>query len=416
MITIKKITAREILDSRSDPTIETEVILSDSSRGTSSIPSGVSTGAYEAHDLRDKDPSRYNGKGVLKAIENVNKTITAALIGSDSSNQIEIDKKLIELDKTENKENLGANAILSVSIAALKAAAVSQKTSLFSHINKVFGFGKIKRIPIPLFNLIEGGKHAVGNLDFQEFQIVPSESKTFKESLRMGSEVYQSLKRLLIETKNTYGLGDEGGYTPELFLNSEALDFLAQAIVKANYTFGHDAFLGLDVAATSFLKNGRYVIKDRTSPMDADDLVDYYIELNKKYPLFFLEDGFGEDDWSGWQRITKDLPKTIIVGDDLLVTNKHRIAEAIKKKACNAIIIKPNQIGTVSETAYVVMLAKDANWKIVFSHRGGETNDSFIADFAVGANADMVKFGAPARGERVAKYNRLLAIESLLKL
>lgn len=416
MITIKKITAREILDSRSDPTIETEVALSDGSKGIASIPSGVSTGAYEAHELRDKDPSRYNGKGVLKAIENVNKTINTGLIGSDSSNQIEIDKRLIQLDKTENKENLGANAILSVSIATLKATASSQKLPLFAHINKVFGFGQIKRIPVPLFVLIEGGKHATGNLDFQEFLIAPSDSKTFKESLRMGSEIYQSLKRLLIQTKNTSGLGDEGAYTPKLFLNSEALDFLTQAIAKANYTFGHDAFLGLDTAATSFLKNGRYVIKDRTSPMDADDMVSYYIDLNKKYPLLFLEDGLGEDDWNGWQRITRDLPKTIIVGDDLLVTNKHKIKDAIKKKACNGVLVKPNQIGTVSETAYVVMLAKDAGWKTIFSHRGGETNDSFIADFAVGANANMVKFGAPARGERVAKYNRLLAIESLLKL
>lgn len=415
MAKISSIKAREILDSRGNPTIETTVILDDGSKAENSVPSGASLGKYEAIELRDNDPERYGGMGVLKAVENVNQIIAPKLKGMEATKQIEIDKLLIKLDGTPNKAQLGANALLSVSQAIVEVAAVSKKLPTYQYVASLYGFKSPEKLPIPTFNLINGGKHGAGNLDFQEFHIIPSTAKTYSEALRMAEEIYQNLEEVLKKHGAIHSVGDEGGYAPNLFSNADALELLIEAIKRANYTFNQDVFLGLDVAAGFFYKNGKYQIRDRTMPMETEDLINFYKELNKQYPLFILEDGFYEDDWDGWIKITQQLPETIIVGDDLLATNKHRVEEAIKKKACNAVLVKPNQIGTISETVYVVMKARDADWKVIVSHRSGETNDDFIADFAVGVNADYTKFGAPARGERVAKYNRLLAIETEIK-
>ncbi len=412
MSKIKNIKAREILDSRGNPTVETTVVLDDDSKTEGSVPSGASLGKYEALELRDNDPKRYKGMGVLTAVNNVNQIIAPKLKGMDASEQIKIDKVLIELDGTHNKSKLGANAILSVSQAILEVAAISKKMPTYQYITSLYGFKTPQKLPGPTFNLINGGKHGAGNLEFQEFHICPSTAKSYSEALRISEEIYQTLEDVLKKHGAIHSVGDEGGYAPDLFTNADALELLMEAIDKAGYVFNKDVFLGLDVAAGFFYKSGKYQIKDRTMPMQTEDLVNFYKELNEQYPLFSLEDGFYEDDWDGWTKIAQQLPETIIVGDDLLATNKHRVEEAIKRKACNAVLVKPNQIGTISETVYVVMKAREANWKIIVSHRSGETNDDFIADFAVGVRADYTKFGAPARGERVAKYNRLLAIEA----
>lgn len=411
MAKIKTIKAREILDSRGNPTVETTVTLDDGSQAVTSIPSGASLGKYEAVELRDNDPKRYKGKGVLKAVDNVNNLIAPKLIGMKATDQIKIDKFLIELDGTHNKSNLGANAILSVSQALVETAAVSQKLPTYQYVASLYGFKLEKKLPAPTFNLINGGKHGAGNLDFQEFHIVPSTINPYKTALRIAEEIYQTLEEVLDKYGAIHSVGDEGGYAPDLFSNADALELLMEAIKKSGHGFNREVFLGLDVAAGHFFRNGKYKIKDRTGPMTTDDLVNFYKELNKQYPLFSLEDGFYEDDWDGWVKISRQLPDTIIIGDDLLATNKFRIKEAIKKEACNAVLVKPNQIGTISETVYVTMTAREAGWKVIVSHRSGETNEDFIADFAVGIGADFTKFGAPARGERVAKYNRLLAIE-----
>ena len=414
MAKIKTIKAREILDSRGNPTVETVVILDDNSQAEASIPSGASLGKYEAIELRDNDPQRYQGMGVLKAVNNVNQIITPNLLGMEAKEQIKIDKLLIELDGTPNKSKLGANALLSVSQGIVEAAAVSQKLPTYKYLASLYGFKPTKKMPGPTFNLINGGKHGAGNLDFQEFHLIPSTAKSYSEALRIAEEIYQTLEQVLIKHGAVHSIGDEGGYAPNLFTNADALELLMEAIKKANYDFNHDVFLGLDTAATFFYKNGKYKIRDRTVPMQTNDLVNFYSELNQQYSLFSLEDGFYEDDWDGWVKIKQELAETIIVGDDLLATNKERVKEAIKRKACDAILVKPNQIGTISETIYVILAAREADWKIIVSHRSGETNDDFIADFAVGVNADFTKFGAPARGERVAKYNRLLEIEEEL--
>lgn len=414
MAKIKLIKSREILDSRGNPTVETKVVLDDGSEAEASIPSGASLGKYEAIELRDDDPSRYKGLGVLKAVNNVNQVIAPKIIGMEAGEQIKIDKFLIGLDGTGNKSKLGANAILSVSQGVLEAAAISQKLPTYKYVAKLYGFELSKKLPGPTFNLINGGKHGAGNLEFQEFHIIPSTGRPYKEALRMAEEIYKTLEDVLIKHGAIHSIGDEGGYAPDLFSNADALELLIEAITKSNYVFNRDVFLGLDVAAGHFYNDGKYKIKDKTVPMETDDLVSFYKELNQQYPLFLLEDSFYEDDWDGWIKISQELPQVIIVGDDLLATNKFRIKEAIKNKACNAILVKPNQIGTISETIYVIMLAKETGWKIIVSHRSGETNDDFIADFAVGVGADFTKFGAPARGERVAKYNRLLQIEEEL--
>jgi len=413
MIKTIKIRAREILDSRGNPTVETKVTLEDGSTAVASVPSGASLGKYEAVELRDKDPVRYGGMGVLKAVANVNEVIAPRLVGLDSGDQAKVDQILIELDGTENKSRLGANAILSVSQGICKAAALATKVPVHKYIARFYGLKEFK-MPIPIFNLINGGKHGAGNLDFQEFHVI-SFQKSFSLALQRGEEIYQAVEKVLIRHKAIHSVGDEGGFAPNLFSNMDALEILMEAIREAGGEIRKNVFLGLDVAASHFYQGGKYKIRDRTVAMDMGEFAEYYRDLNRQYPLAMLEDPFHEDDWEGWKKITNELTETTVVGDDLLATNKNRVEKAIKEKACSAILAKPNQTGTISETIEVLKIARQAGWKVVVSHRSGETNDDFIADFAVGVGADYVKFGAPARGERVVKYNRLLAIEEELK-
>jgi len=418
MAKITKIIAREILDSRATPTVETACILDTGQFSLSSVPAGASTGTHEALELRDTDNPRYLGKGVLKAVENVNTILGPALLGVDPSAQESIDARLIELDGTENKTKLGANAILSISEAICKAGAMVQKQPLYLWINflaRRAGLNTQLTLPTPLFNMINGGLHGAGNLDFQEFHVIPASSKTFSRGLQMGVEIYMTIGQNLMRRGAIHSVGDEGGYAPNLFTNADALEVFVESIKQSKYAIGRDVFLGLDVAANSFYKNGEYMIRDKSAPMDDNQMMEYYKALNEQYRLAILEDPFAEDSWDSWKKLYETLSsQVIIVGDDLLATNPKRVEKAIAEKACNAILVKPNQIGTVTETLKVIKLAKDAGWKVIVSHRSGETNDAFIADFAVGVGANYAKFGAPARGERVAKYNRLSAIETEL--
>lgn len=416
MSTIKKIWAREILDSRGIPTVETYLLTDDGRVASVSVPAGTSTGSHEALELRDSDNPRYLKMGVLKAVEHVNSVLGPAIVGMDPTKQEEIDKKLISLDGTENKSKYGANAILSISeVVAKMGAAVSGK-ALYAWIDDLKVSAGIKRgvkLPTPLLNMINGGLHGAGNLDFQEFWVIPATHKSFTEGLQIGAEVYQTIGQNLSRRGAIHSVGHEGGYAPNLFTNADAFEVFVESIRQTSYSLGRDLFLGLDVAANSFYKDGEYQIRDRSSMMSDDQLLEYYKELNNQYKLQILEDVFHEDAWGSWSKIYKEMSGTaIIAGDDLLVTNPKRMEKAIAEKACNAAIIKPNQIGTVWETLQVVKMARDAGWKVIVSHRSGETNDSFIADFAVGLASDFAKFGAPARGERVAKYNRLSAIQA----
>ncbi len=415
MSTIKRIWAREILDSRSIPTVECYCQLEDGRFATASVPAGTSTGSHEAIELRDKDVSRYHGEGVLKAVENINTVLGPAIVGMDPMDQAAIDQKLITLDGTENKSKYGGNAILAVSIVVCKVAAVLQSKALYTWINDLavrLGISNNVKIPTPLLNMINGGLHGAGNLDFQEFWMIPATTKKFHEGLQMGVEIYQTIGDNLARRGAIHSVGHEGGYAPNLFTNADAFEVFVESVRQTNYSLGRDVFLGLDVAANSFYKDGDYTIRDRSSALTDDQLLDYYKELVGTYKLAVLEDAFQEDAWNSWKKLyTEMLGTTIIVGDDILCTNPKRLQKAIDEKACNGAVIKPNQIGSVTETLQVVKMAKDANWKIITSHRSGETNDTFIADFAVGIASDYAKFGAPARGERVAKYNRLSAIE-----
>lgn len=423
MAKIHSIKAREILDSRGNPTVETTVILDDGWRGISSVPSGASTGHGEAVELRDLDLSRYNGMGVLKAIDNVNNVIAPRLAGADPEHQKEIDQLVIDLDGTKDKSKLGSNSILSVSQAVCAAAAATLKISLYRYIARLaVSYGVSLKdgernlsIPTSTFNLINGGKHGAGNLEFQEFHVIPSPEGSFRSNLEMAEEIYQAVKKILIRHGAIHSVGDEGGFAPNLFTNMDALEVVVQAMGESGHEFKRDVFLGLDVAASNFYRNGKYSIRDRTQPMDTDEFIAYYRELCSQYPLYLLEDPLFEEDWSGWASLTKELSaQTIIVGDDLLCTNSERVKKSIEQKACTAVLIKPNQIGTISETLEVLKFSKESGLKTIVSHRSGETNDTFIADFAVGVQADFTKFGAPARGERVEKYNRLLQIEEEL--
>lgn len=415
MSTIKQIWAREILDSRSIPTVETACLLDTGEVAVSSVPSGASTGVHEALELRDSDSPRFLGMGVLKAVNNVNTIIGPALAGMDPTDQESIDKKIIALDGTENKTKLGANAILSVSEVVAKSGAIASKQPLYSWIFALathYGITHTVKIPTPLFNMINGGKHGAGNLDFQEFWVIPTSDKTFAQGLEMGSEIYVTIGKNLKHRGAIHSVGDEGGYAPDLFTNADAIEIFVESIRQTNYSLGRDVLLGLDLASSSFYKDGEYFIRDRSSAMTDSQLGEFYKSLIEQYKLAILEDPFAEDSWETWESFTKEVSSTtLLVGDDLLCTNPKRVDKAIKEKACNAILIKPNQIGTVTETLQVIKMAKDAGWKVVVSHRSGETNDSFIADFGVGVSADYVKFGAPSRGERVAKYNRLSTIE-----
>ncbi len=414
---IKAIRAREILDSRGVPTVETEVFLETGHVGVAAVSSGISNGKYEALELRDGDPDRFQGKGVLKAVSNVNQYISRSLIGMDASYQSDIDRVLIELDGTKNKSRLGANSILSVSQAVLEAAAKAYNLPTYSYLKIKYQLNENGKMPSPIFNLINGGRQGAGNLDFQEFHIIPSSRKTYQESLQCGSEIYHILKNVLIHKGAIHSIGDDGGFAPNLFTNMDALEIIIEAIGQTKYKLAQDVFLGLDVAAHSFYRNGRYFIKDRSQALTSEEFIEYYSQLNKEYHLFTLEDPLIEDDWKGWSELTAALAKnTIVVGDYLLSSNKERVQMAIDKKACNAILVKPNQIGTITEAIEVIRICRNAGWKVIVSHRSGETEDDFIADFAVGVGADYTKFGAPARGERVVKYNRLLKIQNELKL
>lgn len=421
MAKITNIWAREILDSKAIPTVEAAVQLDSGVVAVASVPSGTSVSSYEALELRDADPERYTGKGVLKAVNNVNNIISPAIVqvGLDPTDQVTLDQKLIELDGTENKSKLGANSILAVSIASAKAAAMASNTPIYRWINQLAGRVGIQNIqmhaPTPIFNMINGGLHGAGNLDFQEFFVIPASSKPFHESLRTGVEIYLVIGQSLARRGAIHSVGDEGGYAPNLFTNADALEILVESIKLTKYQIGRDVFLGLDVAASTFFENNAYSIRDKSAPLNEDAMIEYYKELNNMYHMAVLEDALHEDAWSGWKKLSAALGGQIaVVGDDLLASNKKRVEKAIVENACNAVLVKPNQIGTVSETLDVIKTAKDAGWRVIASHRSGETNDTFIAEFAVGIGADYVKFGAPARGERVVKYNRLSAIETEL--
>ncbi len=386
-----------------------------------SVPSGTSTGKYEAHELRDGDSKRFMGQGVLKAVENVNQKLGPSIIGSDPTKQFEIDQRLIGVDGSPDKSALGANSILSVSLACCRAGSMAANVPLHKwvyELAKTLGCVDATsptRIPTPIFNMINGGLHGAGNLDFQEFQVIPASSKPYSEALRISVEVYHAIAESLKRRGAIHSVGDEGGYAPNLFTNSDALAIDVEAIGSAGYQIGQDFFLGLDVAAATFYKDEKYSIRDRSSPLTNTSLISFFEELVKEYRLIILEDALDYDDWVSWSQLTEKVGGgVLVVGDDLLATNPGRVQLAIAKKACNTILVKPNQIGTITETLQVIKLARVAGWKIIVSHRSGETNDFFIADFAVGVKADFVKFGAPARGERVAKYNRLLSIEAEL--
>lgn len=419
MAKIKAVHAQEILDSRGNPTIQTSIGLEDGSIGISGVPSGLSIGKYEAVELRDNDPTRFGGLGVLKAVEAVNEKIALKILNLEASEQRAIDHLMVTLDGTENKSNLGANSILSVSQAICRAAANSAKVPLFRYLNSLaqtFSLpSSIEKMPTPCFNILNGGKHGEGNLDFQEFMVIPPTAKNYHQGLELGVNTYNVLRNILISRNAIHSVGDEGGFTPNLSTNLDALEILKEAIEEQKLRLGYDIFLGLDCAASNFRKGNNYQIRDRTTPFSTAELLTYYLDLNNQYRLLLLEDPFSEDDWDGWIKLRESLGNSlIIVGDDLIATNAKRLALAVEKKAITGVLVKPNQIGTVTETLWLIENAKKAGLVIIVSHRSGETNDTFVADMAVATSSDYVKFGAPARGERVAKYNRLLEIESEL--
>jgi enolase len=416
MSKIQSIRAREILDSRGNPTLEADVLLSDGSFGRAAVPSGASTGKYEAFELRDKDALRYNGKGVTRAVQGVNGEIQNLLVGFDSLNQDELDAKLIALDGTENKQRLGANAILGVSLAVARASAASLRIPLFKYIGEnIFGASAFE-MPVPMFNVLNGGAHADNSVDMQEFMIAPVGASSFREAVRMGSETYHALKSLLKEEGYSTSVGDEGGFAPNLKSNVEALEFIVEAIEDAGYRPGEDIAIALDPAANEFFKNGLYKFQKSDQTMgSAEDMIGLYAEWIKDFPILSIEDGLAEGDWEGWAALTRELgAKVQLVGDDIFVTNPSIIQKAINKKIGNASLIKLNQIGTLTETLEAVSLSKAAGYGTVVSHRSGETADDFIADFAVAVSAGQIKTGAPCRGERVAKYNEMMRIEEIL--
>ena len=412
---IKKISSIEILDSRGNPTVKATVLLDNNISGSAAVPSGASTGTYEALELHDND-TRYGGLGVLNACENINKAINKKLVGFDVSDQKKIDAVMIELDGTENKSNLGANAMLAVSLASARAAATAQNLPLYKYLAKKYGFKSPKKIPTSFFNIINGGAHADSGLSVQEFQIVPEKFKSFAEKLRAASEIFHKLKSLLANAGYPIGVGDEGGFAPQLDSHSDAFEYIQKAIEEAGYK--NKVSLGIDAAASSFFDENekRYTLKPENTSLEADRLVSLYQEWVRKYKIISLEDGLAEDDFENWKKLNQKLGKnTLIIGDDLLVTNMDRLKKALSFSAINAAIVKPNQIGTLTETMEFIKLCQKNKIKTVVSHRSGETCDDFIADLAVAAESEFVKFGAPCRGERTAKYNRLLEIEKEIK-
>ena len=408
MSAIVDVIAREILDSRGNPTVEADVLLESGIMGRAAVPSGASTGSREAIELRDGDPKRYLGKGVLRAVENVNTEISETIIGLDAEEQAFIDHALIELDDTENKSRLGANAMLAVSMAVAKAAAEEAGLPLYRY----FGGSGPMQMPVPMMNVINGGAHANNNLDIQEFMILPVGANSFREALRCGAEVFQHLKKLVDKKGYPTTVGDEGGFAPNVSGNDEAIELILKAVEAAGYTPGQDVLLGLDCAASEFYKNGKYVLASEKLELSSQGFTDYLATLAGKYPIVSIEDGMAEADWDGWKLLTDRLGKTVqIVGDDIFVTNPKILREGIKKGVANSILIKVNQIGTLTETFATVEMAKRAGYTNVISHRSGETEDSTIADIAVGLNAGQIKTGSLSRSDRIAKYNQLLRIE-----
>jgi enolase len=409
MSVIIEVIGREIIDSRGNPTVEVEVILEDGFLGRASVPSGASTGSHEALELRDKDTKRYMGKGVQKAIQNIHRVIAPKLLGMDSLDQKGIDTAMIRWDGTPNKIRLGANAILGVSLACTKAAANYLGIPLYQHLGGL----SATQLPLPLMNIINGGVHADNNVDLQECMILPIGAKSFKEALRMGVEVFHHLKAILKAKGYKTSVGDEGGFAPDLHSNEEAFSLIVGAIRKAGYRPGRDVALGIDAAATEFHRNGFYFLKAEKKPKRTSaEMIDYYESLIKKFPILSIEDGLAEDDWKGWKAMTARLGKKIqLVGDDLFVTNPNRLSRGIREGAANAILVKPNQIGTLTETLEVIEIAKRAGYRTIISHRSGETEDTTISDLAVGTNAGQIKTGATSRTDRVAKYNQLIRIE-----
>jgi len=413
--TIVHLEAREILDSRGFPTVETTVVLEDESVGEAAVPSGASVGEFEAVELRDGDPKRYNGKGTLNAVEHVNSEIAAAVIGLDATDQEDVDQTMIDLDGTENKSRLGANAILSVSLAAAKAAAQSCGLPLFRYL----GGPKANVLPVPMMNILNGGKHADNNVDFQEFMIQPWGAPSFREGLRMGVECFHALKKVLQQRGLNTNVGDEGGFAPNLKTNEQALEVIVEAVERAGYKLGSDLYIALDPATSEMFdaKSGRYAFfkSDPKRSMSADELVGFWAEWCKKYPIRSIEDGLAEDDWEGWRKLTQALgDKVQLVGDDLFVTNTERLKKGLELGAGNAILIKVNLIGTLTETFQAIELATRSGWNAIISHRSGETEDTTIADLAVATNAGQIKTGSACRSDRIAKYNRLLRIEDHL--
>ncbi len=411
MSSIVDVFAREILDSRGNPTVEVDVTLEDGSFGRAAVPSGASTGAYEAVELRDDEKDRFLGKGVMNAVTNVNTIIAPALMDADALNQVAIDTMLIELDGTPNKGKLGANAILGVSMAVAKAAAAYVGLPLYRYLGGV----NAKEMPVPLMNILNGGKHADNNVDIQEYMVAPVGAASFAEALRMGAEVFHTLKSVLKKKGYNTSVGDEGGFAPNLSSNEEALEVIVEAIHKAGYRPGEDICLAIDVAATELFTDGKYVLAGEGLSMTSAQMVEYYTSLVNKYPVISIEDGLSEDDWEGWGLMTQALGKKVqIVGDDLFVTNTEKLARGIELKVANSILVKVNQIGTVTETLNTIEMAKKAGYTAVVSHRSGETEDVTIADLVVAVNAGQIKTGAPSRTDRVAKYNQLLRIEEEL--
>ena len=416
MPTIHTLQAREILDCQGIPTIEVSLWLDTGAVVTASVPTSLSTGTMEAKELRDADPARYNGLGVLKAVDLINRTIGPKLKGLDPSRQGDIDRFLIALDGTPDKHNLGANTTLAISQVICKAGAAAYGLQPYKYISLKYRLsGDSLGIPTPAFNVIDGGKHGAGNLDFQEFLLVPSSRFQFHQGLQIGVEIYSELEHQLINKNAIHSVGVDGGFAPNLFTNLDALEIILQTINNTTHQYGHDVFLGLDVAANTFYRNGKYTIKDRSQGFSSKEFIEYYKDLNDDYHIFSLEDALSEDDWKGWVDLTAELgSKALIIGDDFLTSNKDRLLKAISQKACTSLLVKLNQTGTLTETVEIIKIARDAGWTIFVSNRSGETNDTFIADFAVGIGAEYTKFGAPCRGERIIKYNRLLRIEQEL--
>ncbi|MBM4332911.1 MAG: phosphopyruvate hydratase [Deltaproteobacteria bacterium] len=412
MTKIVEIKAREIMDSRGTPTIEVEVYLSGGAKGRAAVPSGASTGEREALELRDGDPKRFLGKGVQRAVENVVKIIYPGIVGREATDQVALDRRMLEMDGTENKARLGANAILGVSMAACRASAQALGVPLYRYL----GGAGAREIPVPLMNFINGGAHADNVLDIQEFMVVPAGAKNFAEALRMGVEVFQRLRQILKKKGLSTSVGDEGGYAPRLESNEEALQLIVEGITLAGYTPGKDAFLALDSAASGFYKGGEYVFKTgKERKLSSEEMIDFYEDLIGRYPIKSLEDALAEGDWEGWEKLTRRLGKRVqIVGDDIFVTNSKIFRKGIERGVANSILIKLNQIGTVTETLEAIEMAKRAKYTAVVSHRSGETEDSFIADLAVATNAGQIKTGSASRSDRMAKYNQLLRIEEEL--